>query len=120
MVILQRFCCIATMGNVFGRFDFFYVYLSLKTVHIWVPCSTALATFISACGNPLVTVFHKDETTSHLSQSRRARRYGLVASSPGPTKILSRSRGEKSGEGLGAKLRHDWKWWLVRNVDQVL
>ena len=29
-----------------------------------------------------------------------------VASSPGPTQILSRSRGEKSGEGLGAKLRH--------------
>ena len=106
VVILQRFCCIATMGNVFGRFDFFYVYLSLKTVHVWVPCSTALATFISACGNPLVTVFHKDETTSHLSQSRRARRYGLVASSPGPTQILSRSHGEKLGEGLGAKLRH--------------
>ena len=30
----------------------------------------------------------------------------LIASSPGPSQILSRSRGEKSGEGLGAKLRH--------------
>ena len=29
-----------------------------------------------------------------------------VASSSGPSQILSRSRGEKSGEGLGAKLRH--------------
>ena len=29
-----------------------------------------------------------------------------LASSPGPTQILSRSRGEKSGEGLGVKLRH--------------
>ena len=29
-----------------------------------------------------------------------------IASSPGPSQILSRSRGEKSGEGLGAKLRH--------------
>ena len=31
---------------------------------------------------------------------------GGVASSPGPSQILSRSCGEKSGEGLGAKLRH--------------
>ena len=47
-------------------------------------------------------------------------RYAL-ASSPGPTQILSRSRGEKSGEGLGAKLRHDRKWWtrLVCNEDSV-
>ena len=29
-----------------------------------------------------------------------------LASSPGPSQILSRSREEKSGEGLGAKLRH--------------
>ena len=29
-----------------------------------------------------------------------------IASSPGPSHILPRSRGEKSGEGLGAKLRH--------------
>ena len=29
-----------------------------------------------------------------------------IASSPGPSQILSRSRGEKSGEGLGSKLRH--------------
>ena len=45
-----------------------------------------------------------------------------VASSPGPTQILSRSRGEKSGEGLVAKLRHDQKWWtrLLRNVDSVI
>ena len=32
--------------------------------------------------------------------------YNLVASSPGHSQILSRSCGEKSGEGLGAKLRH--------------
>ena len=31
---------------------------------------------------------------------------GALASSPGPSQILSRSRGEKSGEGLGSKLRH--------------
>ena len=44
-----------------------------------------------------------------------------LASSPCPTQILSRSRGEKSGESLGSKLRHDRKWWtrLVRNVDLV-
>ena len=29
-----------------------------------------------------------------------------IASSPGPSQILSHSRGEKSGEGLGAKLHH--------------
>ena len=29
-----------------------------------------------------------------------------VASSPGPSQILSRSCGEKSGEGLESKLRH--------------
>jgi len=62
-----------------------------------------------------------------------------LALSPGYSQILSRSRGEKSGEGLGAKLRHglemvdsvstnleqnyitNRKWWtqLVRNVDSV-
>ena len=31
---------------------------------------------------------------------------GELALSPGPSQILSRSRGEKPGEGLGAKLRH--------------
>ena len=30
----------------------------------------------------------------------------MLASSPGHSQILSRSRGEKSGESLGAKLRH--------------
>ena len=30
----------------------------------------------------------------------------MLASSPAPSQILSRSRGEKSGEGLGAKLHH--------------
>ena len=30
----------------------------------------------------------------------------LLASSPGHTQILSRSHGEKSGEGLGSKLCH--------------
>ena len=30
----------------------------------------------------------------------------VLASSPGHSQILSRSCGEKSGEGLGAKLRH--------------
>ena len=29
-----------------------------------------------------------------------------IALSPGHSQILSRSRGEKSGEGLGSKLRH--------------
>ena len=32
--------------------------------------------------------------------------YYTVASSPGHSQILSRSHGEKSGEGLGSKLRH--------------
>ena len=58
-----------------------------------------------------------------LSSSQSLMRYcaELLASSPGPTQILSRSRGEKSGEGLGSKLRHNRKWWtrLVRNVDSV-
>ena len=41
---------------------------------------------------------------------------------PGPTQILSRSRGEKSGEGPGSKLYHDRKWWtwLLHTVDSVL
>ena len=30
----------------------------------------------------------------------------ILASSPGHSQILSRSRGEKSGEGLGSKLGH--------------
>ena len=30
----------------------------------------------------------------------------IVTSSPGPSQILSRSCGEKSGEGLGSKLCH--------------
>ena len=30
-----------------------------------------------------------------------------VTSSPGPSQILSRSCGEKSGEDLGAKLHHE-------------
>ena len=30
----------------------------------------------------------------------------LLASSPGPSQSLSRSHGEKSGEGLGVKLCH--------------
>ena len=30
----------------------------------------------------------------------------IIASSPDPSQILSRSRGEKLGEGLGIKLRH--------------
>ena len=34
------------------------------------------------------------------------RRSHSLASSPGLSQILSRSRGEKSGEGLGSKLRH--------------
>ena len=43
-----------------------------------------------------------------------------LASSPGPTQILSRSRGVKSGEGLGAKLLHDRKWWTrFRNDGNV-
>jgi len=29
-----------------------------------------------------------------------------IALYPGPSQILSRSRGEKSGEGLGSKLHH--------------
>jgi len=33
-------------------------------------------------------------------------RWVMLASSPGHSQILSHSRGEKSGEGLGSKLRH--------------
>ena len=36
----------------------------------------------------------------------KGERWCVLASSPGPSQILSRSRGEKSGEGLGAKIRH--------------
>ena len=44
----------------------------------------------------------------------------IVSLVPRPTQILSRSRGEKSGEGLGAKLRHDRKWWTrFRNDGNV-
>ena len=43
-----------------------------------------------------------------------------LASSPGYSQILSHSCGEKSGEGLGSKLRHDRKWWtLFRNDGNV-
>ena len=41
----------------------------------------------------------------------RNQRLPVIASSPGHSQILSRSREEKSGEGLGSKLRHDQKWW---------
>ena len=43
-----------------------------------------------------------------------------VASSPGFSQILSRSRGEKSGAWYQYYVT-DWKWWtwLVRNVDSV-
>ena len=43
-----------------------------------------------------------------------------VASSPGHSQILSRSRGEKSGEGLVPLYVTERKWWtrLVRNVDR--
>ena len=44
-----------------------------------------------------------------------------LASSPGPTQILSHSREEKSGKGLGSKLRQDRKWWTrFRNDSNVL
>ena len=44
-----------------------------------------------------------------------------IASSPGPSQILSCSRGEKSGEGPGSKLRHrpEMVDSVVRNVDSV-
>ena len=61
-------------------------------------------------------------TLTRISATVFKSRYDYqLASSPGPTQILSHSRGEKSGEGLGAKLRQDWKWWtrLLRNVDSV-
>ena len=47
-------------------------------------------------------------------------RWHSVASSPGHSQILSRSRGEKSGEGLGSLLRHGPEMVdSVRNVDSV-
>ena len=44
----------------------------------------------------------------------------FLSPSPGPTQILSRSHGEKSGEGLVSKLHHDRKWWTrFRNDGNV-
>ena len=40
------------------------------------------------------------------SPSHPSEHVANVASSPGPSQILSRSRGGKSGEGLGSKLHH--------------
>ena len=53
------------------------------------------------------------------NKQKKSTKFAL-ASSPGPTQILSRSRGKKSGEGLGSKLRHDQKWWTrFRNDGNV-
>ena len=38
-------------------------------------------------------------------------RSNLLALSPGPSQILSRNCGEKSGEGLGLSYVTDQKWW---------
>ena len=43
---------------------------------------------------------------SHTHRDKLACTEISLASSPGHSQILSRSRGEKSGEGLGSKLRH--------------
>ena len=115
------------------------------------PTTTHLITYSDSCGGqnrniylvclwlhivacsylPLTTVDQKFMLPGHsyLSNDRdfgisslpRKRSRQFIASSPGPSQILSRSRGEKSGEGLGAKLRHHRKWWtrLLRNVDSV-
>ena len=42
-----------------------------------------------------------------------------VASSPGHSQILSSSRGEKSGEGLGSKLRHGPEMVDLVSTNQV-
>ena len=42
----------------------------------------------------------------HPTTSDEVLHLGSVASSPGHSQILSRSCGEKSGEGLGSKLHH--------------
>ena len=44
--------------------------------------------------------------TTIAREAQSMYRNQALASSPGPSQILSRSHGEKSGEGLGAKLRH--------------
>ena len=43
-------------------------------------------------------MLENDETTDYCETT--------IASSPGHSQILSRRRGEKSGEGLESKLRH--------------
>ena len=53
--------------------------------------------FVGARGEP------GNEARASLSKQQTA---DLLASFPGHSQILSRSRGEKSGEGLGAILRH--------------
>ena len=42
----------------------------------------------------------------HKLCAKSAKMLQLLASSPDHSQILSRSCGEKSGEGLGSKLRH--------------
>ena len=47
---------------------------------------------------------HRSEQSTRHSAAVTT--WWLLASFPGPSQILSRSSGEKSGEGLGSKLRH--------------
>ena len=58
------------------------------------------------CTSVYVAVSDRNRPLRISSTSRSLTRYSAVASSPGPSQILSRSHGEKSGEGLGSKLRH--------------
>ena len=100
---------------------------SITLAHVYVPEVSQLLKLLSQVGSFLS--LHQ-QTPLHIAASKNYERtveclvdegadinikdntgvgvilYTPVASSPGPSQILSRSRGEKLGEVLGAKLRH--------------
>ena len=64
-------------------------------------------------------IMYKGATSAFEVESDGTQHSGSLVPRPHPDFISQPSRGEKSGEGLGLKLRHNRKWWLLRNVDSV-
>ena len=83
--------------------------MTQEDCELFVRTVTSVSAQLSVCSfcickcSPIVRVSNREGGTeiSPASQTEFP-----LASSPGHSQILFRSRGEKSGEGLGAKLRH--------------
>ena len=69
------------------------------------PCKN-LCVGVHVCGLHCEIVSDSSSLVPRTLGGHKAIHGSLLASYPGHSQILSRSRGEKSGEGLGAKLCH--------------